>query len=57
LRPAIATLDPELARHCVRLPLASISVYQMCEWASGHTVRHLTQVNRELQIAVMRGDS
>lgn len=57
LRPAIADLDPALARYCVRLPWATISVYQMCEWASGHTIRHLVQVNRELQIGVMRGNA
>lgn len=55
LRPALATLDPKLARYCVRLPWAAVSVYQMCEWASGHTVRHIVQVNRELQLGVMRG--
>ena len=55
LRPAIATLDPALALYCVRLPWAAVSVYQMCEWASGHTVRHIVQVNRELQIAAMNG--
>lgn len=55
LRPATAALDPTLARYCVRLPWAAVSVYQMCEWASGHTVRHIVQINRELQIGVMRG--
>lgn len=55
LRAAIGDLDPELALHCVRLPWAAVSVYQMCEWASGHTLRHITQINRELQIGVMRG--
>jgi hypothetical protein len=55
LRPALATLDPTLALYCVRLPWAAVSVYQMCEWAAGHTVRHISQVNRELQIAVMNG--
>ena len=54
LRPAIATLDPKLSLYCVRLPWAAVSVYQMCEWASGHTVRHIVQVNRELQLAVMQ---
>lgn len=48
LRPAIVGLDPELALHCVRLPWAAVSVYQMCEWAAGHTVRHIAQLNREL---------
>jgi hypothetical protein len=56
LRPAIATLDPALALYCVRLPWAAVSVYQMCEWASGHTVRHIVQVNRELQLGVMQGN-
>jgi hypothetical protein len=55
LRPALATLDPTLALYCVRLPWAAVSVYQMCEWAAGHTVRHISQVNRELQIAAMNG--
>jgi hypothetical protein len=54
LRPAIATLDPKLAQYCVRLPWAAVSVYQICEWASGHTLRHIVQVNRELQLAVMQ---
>ena len=54
LKPAIAAMDPALARYCVRLPWAAVSVYQMCEWASGHTIRHIVQVNRELQIGVMR---
>ena len=53
LRPAIEALDPALAVYCVRLPWASVSVYQMCEWAAGHTVRHLGQVNRELQMGIM----
>ncbi|MEX2273069.1 MAG: DinB family protein [Vicinamibacterales bacterium] len=51
---AIRDLDTELALYCVRLPWAAVSVYQMCEWASGHTLRHITQINRELQIGVMR---
>jgi hypothetical protein len=55
LRPALATLDPTLGVYCVRLPWATVSVYQMCEWAAGHTVRHIAQINRELQLAVMRG--
>lgn len=55
LRPALATLDPQLAVHCVRLPWATVSVYQMCEWAAGHTLRHIAQVNREMQLGVMRG--
>jgi hypothetical protein len=57
LRAAIDQLDADLARQCVRLPWAAVSVYQMCEWASGHTVRHIVQVNRELQIGVIRGQT
>jgi hypothetical protein len=26
----------------------------MCEWGSGHTIRHIVQMNRELQIGVMQ---
>ena len=55
LGPALATLDPQLGFYCVRLPWATVSVYQMCEWAAGHTVRHIAQVNREMQIAAVRG--
>jgi hypothetical protein len=54
LLPAIAALDPAVACYCVRLPWAVVSVYQMCEWASGHTLRHLQQVNREMQMGVMQ---
>lgn len=54
LSAAIQNLDPDLALYCVRLPWAAVSVYQMCEWASGHTLRHITQINRELQTGVMR---
>ena len=53
LSDAIRTVTPDLAVQCVRLPWATISVYQMCEWASGHTLRHLQQVNRELQMRAM----
>ncbi|HUF24850.1 MAG TPA: DinB family protein [Vicinamibacterales bacterium] len=53
LAPAIAAADEAIAAQCVRLPWATISVYQMCEWASGHTLRHLWQVNRELQLRTM----
>src|SRR5258708_10139165 len=50
LRPAIAPPGPQPAAYCVRLPWAVVSVYQMCEWGAGHTVRHIAQVNRELQL-------
>ena len=54
LTPAIVAVDPALARLCVQLPWAVVSVYQMCEWGGGHTSRHLAQINRELQLAAMR---
>ncbi len=57
LRPVIAALDPTLALYCVCLPWAAVSVYQMCEWGSGHTIRHMVQMNRELQLGVMRGSA
>lgn len=55
LKPAIAALDEERAALCVQLPWNIVSVYQMSEWASGHTLRHLAQVNRDLQLAASRG--
>jgi hypothetical protein len=55
LKPAIASLDETRAALCVRLPWNVVSVYQMTEWASGHTLRHLAQVNRDLQLAASRG--
>ena len=50
LRPAIASLDEKRAALCVRLPWNVVSLYQMSEWAGGHTLRHLAQVNRDLQL-------
>ena len=54
LSPVIRSMTPERGRMAVRLPWAVVSVYQMAEWASGHTIRHITQVNRERQQAAMR---
>jgi hypothetical protein len=49
LRPAIAGLTAERgARDCVTLPWATISLYQVCEWASGHALLHLGQMERVL---------
>jgi hypothetical protein len=56
LRSAILSMDPHLATMCVRLPWAVVSLYQMSEWGAGHTVRHLSQVSRELQVAAMRDE-
>ena len=55
LKPAIEALDETRAELCVKLPWNVVSLYQMCEWAGGHTLRHLSQVNRELQLAASRG--
>ena len=55
LKPAMAALDDTRAALCVQFPWNVVSVYQMCEWAGGHTLRHLSQVNRELQLAAARG--
>jgi hypothetical protein len=38
----------------VHLPWGRISFLQMCEWATGHTLRHVSQVGRELQLAAAR---
>ena len=54
LAPVIRAMTPERGRMAVRLPWAVVSLYQMCEWASGHTIRHITQVNRERQLGVVR---
>lgn len=55
LKPAIASLDEKRAAMCVRLPWNVVSLFQMSEWASGHTLRHVAQVNRDLQLAASRG--
>ena len=49
LIPAMHALEISRAEMCVRLPWGVISLVQMCEWAAGHTLRHLAQVGRELQ--------
>jgi hypothetical protein len=54
LSPVIRAMTPDRARMAVRLPWAVVSLYQMSEWTSGHTIRHITQVNRERQQSVMR---
>lgn len=54
LSSAIKSIDPALAATCVKLPWAMVSLYQMAEWGGGHTMRHLTQVSRELQLAATR---
>lgn len=60
LRDAVRQLDatmalvrPATGALVVQLPWAVVSLYQMCEWAGGHTMRHLSQVNRELQLAAV----
>ncbi|MGH9411115.1 MAG: DinB family protein [Vicinamibacterales bacterium] len=54
LSPAIRAMTLDRGRMAVQLPWAVVSVYQMAEWASGHTIRHITQVNRERQQGIMR---
>lgn len=54
LRPLIESLDPDLATQTVQLPWARVSVYQVVEWAAGHTLRHLSQVGREMHLSVSR---
>lgn len=54
LRPPIESLDPVLATQTVQLPWARVSVYQVVEWAAGHTLRHLSQVGREMHLSVSR---
>lgn len=54
LRPLIQALDPALANQTVQLPWARVSVYQMVEWGAGHTLRHLSQVGRELHLSGLR---
>ena len=56
LRSAILSLRPNVAAMCVRLPWAVVSLYQMSEWGARHTIRHLGQVSRELQVAAMRDE-
>jgi len=54
LDQAIATVTPAAASLCVQLPWGVVSLYQLCEYAGAHTIRHLAQVNRELQAAAAR---
>jgi hypothetical protein len=51
-RPLIEALDPSLATQTVQLPWARVSVHQVVEWAAGHTLRHLSQVGREMHLSV-----
>ena len=48
LRPLIESLDASRGALTVQLPWNRVSVYQMTEWATGHTLRHLSQVGYEL---------
>jgi hypothetical protein len=51
LRPLIESLDASRAVLTVQLPWNRVSVYQMTEWATGHTLRHLSQVGHELHLS------
>lgn len=54
LRPLIESLDRGRATLTVQLPWARVSVYQVVEWSAGHTLRHLSQIGRELHLSVLR---
>lgn len=54
LAAAIELADTQTVARRVHLPWARVSVLQMCEWSAGHTLRHLSQVARELQQAAAR---
>lgn len=51
LRPLIESLDASRGALTVQLPWNRVSVYQMTEWAAGHTLRHLSQVGYELHLS------
>lgn len=57
LEGAIAALAPNLAVQCVALPIGTVNLYQVSEYAGGHTLRHTEQVRRELQTGVASGRS
>jgi|SRR5581483_2274017 len=49
LSPLLAQLTPEDgAQMCVQVPWSTISLYQLAEWAGGHSLRHLGQMRRVL---------
>jgi hypothetical protein len=54
LRALIEGLDRARGVDTVQLPWGRITVYQMTEWAAGHTLRHLAQVGRELHRSSLR---
>ncbi|HEV2063128.1 MAG TPA: DinB family protein [Thermoanaerobaculia bacterium] len=49
LRQALLSLEAERAAGwCVTLPWATVSLYQLGEWASGHCWRHIDQLGRAI---------
>jgi hypothetical protein len=54
LRPVIESLETQRAVLTVQLPWGCVSVYQLAEWAGGHTLRHLSQIGRELHVSALR---
>ena len=54
LRPLIESMDASRGALTVQLPWNRVSVYQMTEWATGHTLRHLSQVGHELHLSGQR---
>jgi hypothetical protein len=57
LGSAMAHQAPAVLRRRVHLPWGRISLLQMCEWATGHTLRHMGQVGRELQLGAARAQA
>lgn len=51
LRPLIESLNASRGALTVQLPWNRVSVHQMTEWATGHTLRHLSQVGYELHLS------
>lgn len=43
---ALHSLSEEKARHVVNLPFGTLSLYQIGEFAAGHTERHIGQLKR-----------
>lgn len=57
LATAIGVQSPTGVGRRVHLPWGRVSLLQMCEWATGHTLRHVSQVGRELQLAAARAQA
>ena len=47
---AIEAMTPERSALCVKL-WNTVTLLQLAEWSTGHTLRHLSQIGRELQLS------